>query len=125
MEIAGYCCTTAHETFSFLPDCLASRFPSDLAELERVTAHVARSRSVEAAALHFLGGACRSALSVSVAERSEDARGLGGGVCARWRRLESRVRPEPARSRGSAPSDQLRCPLTSSFNAWLGCASPP
>jgi len=48
--LARYYCPTAHETFSLLPDCLASRFPSDLDDLERVTVQVATHRSVEAAA---------------------------------------------------------------------------
>jgi hypothetical protein len=50
IRVTRYYCPTAHETFSLLPDCLASRFPSDLDDLERVTIHVAASRSVEAAA---------------------------------------------------------------------------
>lgn len=50
MRITRYYCPTAHETFSLLPDCLASRFPSDLDDLERVVSHVAAARSVEAAA---------------------------------------------------------------------------
>jgi hypothetical protein len=49
MRIARYYCPTAHETFSLLPDCLASRFPSDLDDLERVVIHVEAARSVEAA----------------------------------------------------------------------------
>lgn len=50
MRIARYYCPTAHETFSLLPDCLASRFPSDLDDLERVVLHVEGARSIEAAA---------------------------------------------------------------------------
>lgn len=50
MRIARYYCPTAHETFSLLPDCLASRFPSDLDDLERVVTHVEAARSIEAAA---------------------------------------------------------------------------
>lgn len=50
MRIARYYCPTAHETFSLLPDCLASRFPGDLDDLERVVAHVDGARSIEAAA---------------------------------------------------------------------------
>jgi len=50
MRVTRYYCPTAHETFSLLPDCLASRFPSDLDDLERVVSHVAAARSVEAAA---------------------------------------------------------------------------
>jgi hypothetical protein len=50
IRVTRYYCPTAHETFSLLPDCLASRFPSDLDDLERVVAHVAAARSVEAAA---------------------------------------------------------------------------
>jgi len=50
MRIARYYCPTAHETFSLLPDCLASRFPGDLDDLERVVAYVEAARSIEAAA---------------------------------------------------------------------------
>jgi hypothetical protein len=50
MRIARYYCPTAHETFSLLPDCLASRFPGDLDALERVVAHVEGASSIEAAA---------------------------------------------------------------------------
>jgi hypothetical protein len=50
MRIARYYCPTAHETFSLLPDCLASRFPGDLDDLERVVADVEAARSIEAAA---------------------------------------------------------------------------
>jgi hypothetical protein len=50
MRVARYYCPTARETFSLLPDCLASRFPSDLDDLERVVMQVAAARSVEAAA---------------------------------------------------------------------------
>lgn len=50
MRITRYYCPTAHETFSLLPDCLASRFPGDLDDLERVVAHVDAARSIEAAA---------------------------------------------------------------------------
>ena len=50
IRVTRYYCPTAHETFSLLPDCLASRFPSDLDDLERVIHAVAAARSVEAAA---------------------------------------------------------------------------
>ena len=50
MRIARYYCPTAHETFSLLPDCLASRFPGELDALERVVAHVDAASSIEAAA---------------------------------------------------------------------------
>lgn len=50
MRIARYYCPTAHETFSLLPDCLASRFPGDLDDLERVVAQVEVAPSIEAAA---------------------------------------------------------------------------
>lgn len=48
--MARYYCPTARETFSLLPDCLASRFPSDLDAIERVVISVEAARSVEAAA---------------------------------------------------------------------------
>ena len=50
MRIARYYCPTAHETFSLLPDCLASRFPGPLTDLERVVTHVETAPSIEAAA---------------------------------------------------------------------------
>jgi len=50
MRITRYYCPTAHETFSLLPDCLASRFPGDLDDLERVVAQVDAAPSIEAAA---------------------------------------------------------------------------
>ena len=50
IRVTRYYCPTAHETFSLLPDCLASRFPSDLDDLERVVSYVAAARRVEAAA---------------------------------------------------------------------------
>jgi hypothetical protein len=50
LRIARWYCPTAHETFSLLPDCLASRFPGELQDLERVVAHVDTARSIEAAA---------------------------------------------------------------------------
>ena len=50
MRIARYYCPTAHETFSLLPDCLASGFPGDLDDLERVVAQVDAAPSIEAAA---------------------------------------------------------------------------
>lgn len=50
MRVARYYCPTAHETFSLLPDCLASRFPDTLEAVESVVATVEAARSVEAAA---------------------------------------------------------------------------
>jgi hypothetical protein len=50
MRIARYYCPTARETFSLLPDCLASQFPGELAAVESVVATVEGARSVEAAA---------------------------------------------------------------------------
>jgi hypothetical protein len=50
MRITRYYCPTAHETFSLLPDCLASHFPGELDAIEHVVATVEAARSVEAAA---------------------------------------------------------------------------
>jgi hypothetical protein len=50
MRIARHYCPTAQETFSLLPDCLASRFPGTLDALEAVVAQVDVARSIEAAA---------------------------------------------------------------------------
>jgi hypothetical protein len=49
MRIARYYCPTAHETFSLLPDCLASHLPGELDGIEEVVATVETARSVEAA----------------------------------------------------------------------------
>lgn len=50
MRITRYYCPTARETFSLLPDCLASHFPGELEAIEHVVAAVETARSVEAAA---------------------------------------------------------------------------
>ena len=50
MRIARYYCPTARETFSLLPDCLASHFPGELDSIEHVVATVEAARSVEGAA---------------------------------------------------------------------------
>ena len=50
MRIWRYYCPTAHETFSLLPDGLASRFPGELDAMEQVVAQVEAARSIEAAA---------------------------------------------------------------------------
>lgn len=50
MRIARYYCPRARETFSLLPDCLASHFPGDLDAIEHVVATAETARSVEAAA---------------------------------------------------------------------------
>lgn len=49
-RIARYYCPTAHETYSLLPDCLASRLGSTLAEVEAVVIAVEQAKSVERAA---------------------------------------------------------------------------
>jgi hypothetical protein len=50
MRITRYYCPTARETFSLLPDCLASHFPGTLDAIEHVVAIAESARSVEAAA---------------------------------------------------------------------------
>ncbi|HEY3357207.1 MAG TPA: hypothetical protein VGQ83_28415 [Polyangia bacterium] len=50
MRVARWYCPTAQTTWSLLPDCLASRLSSDLAEVEQVVARVEAGPSVEAAA---------------------------------------------------------------------------
>lgn len=49
--VARYYCPTAHVTFSLLPDCLASRLSSTLAEVEAVVTQAERAKTQEAAAL--------------------------------------------------------------------------
>lgn len=48
--IARWYCPQGHRTFSLLPDCLASRLPGTLAEVEAVVAAVEQAKSLEAAA---------------------------------------------------------------------------
>ena len=55
-----------------LPDCLASRFPGDLDDLERVVAHVDAARSIEAAA-DVLRPGQRAALGRAVGAAPVDA----------------------------------------------------
>lgn len=50
MRIARYYCPTARETFSLLPDCLASHVRGELDAVEHVVVTVETARSVEAAA---------------------------------------------------------------------------
>ncbi len=50
MRVARYYCPTARETFSLLPDCLASHFPGEPDAIEHVVASVEGARSLEAAA---------------------------------------------------------------------------
>ena len=51
MRIARYYCPTAHETFSLLPDCLASHFPGALDPIEHVV-----SAGLEPAAVAAIAG---------------------------------------------------------------------
>jgi hypothetical protein len=64
MRVARYYCPTARETFSLLPDCLASHLPGALEAIEHVVATVEAARSVEAAA-----DVLRPALTLSSAVR--------------------------------------------------------
>jgi hypothetical protein len=53
MHVARYYCPTAHTTFSLLPDCLASRLSSTLAEVERVVVVAEAAPSLEQAAVEL------------------------------------------------------------------------
>jgi hypothetical protein len=48
-KVARWYCPTARKTFSLLPDCLASRFPAELSEIEAVVAVAERAPSVASA----------------------------------------------------------------------------
>lgn len=50
MQVARYYCPTGHTTFSLLPDCLASRLSSTLAEVEQVVVVAEKAPTVEQAA---------------------------------------------------------------------------
>jgi hypothetical protein len=50
MRVARYYCPAAQTTWSLLPDCLASRLSSDLAEVEQVVTRVEAGATVEATA---------------------------------------------------------------------------
>ena len=53
MQVARYYCPTGHRTFSLLPDCLASRLSSTLAEVERVVIAAEAAPSLEQAAVQL------------------------------------------------------------------------
>jgi hypothetical protein len=50
MQVARYYCRKGHQTFSLLPDCLASRLSSTLAEVEQVVVVAEGALSLEQAA---------------------------------------------------------------------------
>jgi len=50
MQVARYYCAKGHTTFSLLPDCLASRLSSTLAEVEQVVVVAEGAPSLEQAA---------------------------------------------------------------------------
>ncbi len=50
MKVARYRCPTSRTTFSLLPDCLASRLSSTLAEVEQVVTSAEAAPSLEQAA---------------------------------------------------------------------------
>lgn len=53
MLVARYYCPTGHTTFSLLPDCLASRLSSTLAEVEQVVVIAEAAPSQEQAAVQL------------------------------------------------------------------------
>jgi len=53
MRVARYYCATGRRTFSLLPDCLASRLSSTLAEVEQVVIAAEAAPSVERAAVRL------------------------------------------------------------------------
>jgi hypothetical protein len=58
IRIARWYCPTGRTTFSLLPDCLASRLPGSLDEVEQVVATVA-TRKAEGASLELVAGELR------------------------------------------------------------------
>lgn len=52
-QVARYYCRKGHTTFSLLPDCLASRLPSTLAEVEQVVITAEAAPSLEHAAVEL------------------------------------------------------------------------
>jgi len=53
MQVSRYYCPTGHRTFSLLPDCLASRLSSTLAEVEQVVVAAEAAPSLEQAAVQL------------------------------------------------------------------------
>ena len=53
MQVARYYCPNGHTTFSLLPDCLASRLSSTLAEVEQVVVAAEAAPSLEQAAVQL------------------------------------------------------------------------
>jgi hypothetical protein len=50
VKVARWYCPNGHATFSMLPDCLSSRLPGTLAEVEKIISQIEKSSSQEAAA---------------------------------------------------------------------------
>ncbi len=50
VKVARWYCPKGHTTFSMLPDCLSSRLPGTLAEVENIISQIEKSSSQEAAA---------------------------------------------------------------------------
>jgi hypothetical protein len=53
MQVARYYCAEGHTTFSLLPDCLASRLSSTLAEVEQVVVVAENAPTLEQAAVQL------------------------------------------------------------------------
>ena len=108
MRIARYYCPTAHETFSLLPDCLASHFPGELEAIEHVVAIVETARSVEAAA-DILRPDITLPSAVRWGRRAiEGDQRPHNGLSRPRRRSGDRPRRRVGRGAASPPSERLR-----------------
>ncbi|HEY3352151.1 MAG TPA: hypothetical protein VGQ83_02800 [Polyangia bacterium] len=125
MRVARWYCPTAQTTWSLLPDCLASRLSSDLAEVEQVMARVEAGPSVETVA-----AALRPDITLPSATRWVRRRTLPVRAA-----LVAVVTLTPARFAGCAPAvDALRgavgrtpvlVALRETMASHLGALPPP
>ena len=103
MRIARYYCPTARETFSLLPDCLASHFPGELDAIEHVVA------TVEARAQPRSGGRCPAPRHHAAVGGALDSAAPHAGP--RWPCSRS-SRSCPIAARGRRPLVAVRAALT-------------
>jgi len=69
LRVRRWYCPTAHETFSLLPDCAATRVSSTLAEIEAVVVAVERARRDSGYSLELVARARRPDIEPAGATR--------------------------------------------------------
>ena len=120
MRVTRYYCPTAHETFSLLPDCLASRFPSDLDDLERVVTTAATAPQCRS------GGRSAAARDHAAVGRALDSSPPHARAPRRWSSVAGRAPRRPV-SDASLVALAAACggPTACSSSAAIPCGGPP